>query len=85
MKKIYRALAPYNYESKGETKTGWTEVGVAFPSKDGEGVNVELRPGISVSGRLVIRPIELPKEAESNEQAFPRFVHDLSTPIDDLI
>ncbi|MBS7545545.1 hypothetical protein [Ancylobacter oerskovii] len=33
----------------------WTRVGAAWPHKDGEGFNVDITPGISVSGRLVIR------------------------------
>ncbi len=33
----------------------WTRVGAAWPHDDGKGFNVEITPGISVSGRLVIR------------------------------
>lgn len=55
-KKRYEVLVPYDYEHKGEMKTGWTRVGVAFQSGDGEGFNIELRPGIAVNGRVVVRP-----------------------------
>jgi len=33
----------------------WTRVGSAWPHKDGKGLNVQLAPGVSVSGRLVLR------------------------------
>jgi len=51
------ALSPYKIE--GHEKTRWTEVGVAFRSKDGKGATLLIRPGLSVSGRIVLRPIEL--------------------------
>ena len=33
----------------------WTRVGSAWPHKDGKGLNIQLVPGIAVSGRLVLR------------------------------
>lgn len=87
--KVYRALVPYSYELHGERKNGWTEVGIGFTSRDGEGVNVELRPGISVAGRLVLRPIDPKAENESQAgaagQGVPRFVHDPYGSKDDLV
>jgi hypothetical protein len=51
----YDALVVEQYEdSSGAEKSTWTRVGVAFPHKDGLGLNVELR-AIPVSGRLVLR------------------------------
>jgi hypothetical protein len=51
----YDVLVVENYEDgAGAEKTNWTRVGVAFPHKDGNGLNVELR-AIPVSGKLVIR------------------------------
>lgn len=77
--KYYKALVPFTYVQQGEEKRGWTEVGIGFPSKDGKGVNVELRPGISVSGRLVLRPVEPKDDGEADEGDAPmmpgRFVH----------
>jgi len=33
----------------------WTRIGSAWPHKDGKGLNVQLVPGIAVSGRIVLR------------------------------
>jgi hypothetical protein len=33
----------------------WHRVGSAWPHKDGKGLNVQIPPGISVSGRIVLR------------------------------
>jgi hypothetical protein len=33
----------------------WTRIGSAWPHKDGKGLNVQLIPGIAVSGRIVLR------------------------------
>ena len=41
--------------SSGVTKTYWTKVGAAWPHKDGKGLTVSISPGISVSGRIVLR------------------------------
>ena len=38
-----------------EQKGFWTKIGSAWPHKDGKGLNVQLVPGIAVSGRLVLR------------------------------
>ena len=86
--KVYKALVPFAYEHQGENKRGWTDVGVGFTSKDGQGINVELRPGISISGRLVLRPIE-PKEGESGGETQPglmpgRFIHPAGSDADEL-
>jgi hypothetical protein len=51
----YDVLVVEKYEDdQGAEKSNWTRVGVAFPHKDGNGLNVELR-AIPVSGKLVIR------------------------------
>ena len=51
----YDVLVVENYEDgAGTEKANWTRVGVAFPHRDGNGLNVELR-AIPVSGKLVIR------------------------------
>lgn len=60
----YDALVPHQYEANGETKTHWTRVGVAFANADGRGINVEITPGISINGKLVLR-IPDPKPAEA--------------------
>lgn len=72
--KRFNVLSPYKYENhEGEEKTAWTDVGVAFRSKDGEGVNVEIRPGISVSGRIVLRPWK--RKEDEKDDGPRRFVH----------
>lgn len=81
----FNVLSPYQFQHKGETKTGWTEVGAAFASKDGQGVNIELRPGISVSGRLVLRPWSS-TDANSDDDGGPRrFVYDGRANAEDLV
>lgn len=76
----YRVLSPYDYKQGGELRSGWTEVGVGFPNRDGKGMSVELRPGLSVSGRLVLRLVEPDAEkdgerAHGDDDGIPRFVH----------
>lgn len=81
----HQVLSPYKYTNRdGEEKTAWTEVGIGFTSRDGLGVNIELRPGISVSGRIVVRPGK--SKDEHDERDVPtRFQHDLSTPLTSLV
>jgi len=85
--KIYKALVPFTYVQQGEEKRGWTEAGIGFTSKDGKGINIELRSGISVSGRLVLRPVES-KEGdgcETEPRLMPgRFIHPAGSDADDL-
>ena len=51
----YDVLVVEKYEDEaGAEKSHWTRIGVAFPHKDGNGLNVELK-AIPVSGKLVIR------------------------------
>lgn len=72
--KLYNVLAPHTYTTAGgEEKTVWTDVGIGFAAKDGEGVNIEIRTGIAVSGRLVVRPWSK-KEGEA-EGELPQFRH----------
>jgi hypothetical protein len=51
----YDVLVVEKYEDHaGAEKVNWTRIGVAWPHKDGNGLNVELK-AIPVSGKLVIR------------------------------
>jgi phosphoglycolate phosphatase-like HAD superfamily hydrolase len=51
----YDVLVVEKYEDHaGAEKANWTRIGVAWPHKDGNGLNVELK-AIPVSGKLVIR------------------------------
>ena len=58
------AFIAYQVEDGGQgeetTKDHWTEVGAAWPHKDGKGFNVNLR-ALPIDGRLVLRQ---PKERE---------------------
>lgn len=46
-----------NREADGDAEHGgfWTKIGVAWPHKDGKGLNLQIKPNIAVSGRLVLR------------------------------
>ena len=47
----------------GQPKEDWHRVGVAFPHREGGGMNVQITEGLAVSGKLVIRP---PREREQD-------------------
>lgn len=51
-----KVLTVEEYEGPGgKAARRWTQIGVAFPHKDGAGLNVELRC-LPLNGRLVILP-----------------------------
>lgn len=61
----YDVLVVEKYEDEaGAEKSLWTRIGAAFPHKDGQGLNVELK-AIPVNGKLVIRRHEA--KARANE------------------
>jgi hypothetical protein len=45
----------------------WTRCGSAWPHKDGKGLNVQIAPGLAVSGRLVLREYT-EEDAKEEEQ-----------------
>jgi len=52
----HRAYVIEDREGDQTDQSGfWTRIGSAWPHKDGKGLNVQLVPGIAVSGRLVLR------------------------------
>lgn len=65
-KQIYDVLIPEEYEtSNGEVKTKFWQMGVAFKHEDGEGLNLIIAPGVSISGKAIIRPrLESRKDAD---------------------
>lgn len=63
MPKYLNVFVQEPFESGGEMKTSYTKVGVAFPHEKGEGFNLKITPGISVSGDLVVFP---PREQEDS-------------------
>lgn len=53
-KERWDALAPHEYEHNGETRTGWSRLGAAFPIKDG-GFTLKLRTlPVAVNGEATI-------------------------------
>ena len=59
-------LSVEEYEdAKGEKKRSWTKVGVAYPTKDGEGFTIQLR-AFPIDGRLVVLP---PRNDEDNRKS----------------
>ena len=42
-------------DTANEQSGFWTRIGSAWPHKDGRGLNIQLIPGIAVSGRVVLR------------------------------
>ncbi len=53
---IYDAFITEEYEDKGGAKKPrFHQVGVAFDAKNGEGMDVIIPPGLSVTGRISIR------------------------------
>ncbi len=47
----------YNVRPRGEQKSRWTEIGVAFRHKDGNGLDI-LFEAIPLSGKIVLRTPE---------------------------
>ncbi|MFW9453728.1 hypothetical protein, partial [Xanthomonas euvesicatoria] len=48
----------------GSEQSHWTDVGIAFPHKSGEGFNLVIRPGLAVSGTIVLTTKKAREEAE---------------------
>ncbi len=65
--KRYNVMVPYSYDHNGEKRTQWTTVGVGFEAKDGEGINIEVRPGLALSGRVIVRPFKQKDSAQAPE------------------
>ena len=63
MSKYLNVFVQEQFESNGETKSNYTKVGAAFPHDKGEGFNLKITAGISVSGDLVVFP---PREDENS-------------------
>jgi hypothetical protein len=67
----YDVFVVENYEDgAGAEKSNWTRIGVAFPHKDSDGLNVELR-AVPVSGKLVIRRHVAKPRAASDAESCP--------------
>jgi hypothetical protein len=51
----HRVFVVEDREDGSEQSGFWTRVGAAWPHGDGRGLNVQIIPGVSISGRLVLR------------------------------
>jgi hypothetical protein len=47
-------------------KAIWTRIGAAWPNDDGKGYNIVIAPGVSVSGKIVLREPRPPSDQESD-------------------
>ena len=43
---------------QGEAKPIWHRIAPAWSQRDGKGFSIQLPPGVSISGRLVLREID---------------------------
>lgn len=64
----HRAYVIEDRDSTGDAEQSgfWTKVGSAWPHGDGKGLNIQLVPGLAISGRLVLR--EFSEEHEVSEK-----------------
>lgn len=55
---VYNLLIPeeYNDKSTGEIKTQWHRVGKAFSQEKGEGFDLVIPSGVSITGRVKMLP-----------------------------
>lgn len=68
---IYNLLIPEERKDKatGEVKTFWHRAGSAFPQNNGNGFNLVIPEGLSISGRVLMME-RTAKEPESAASAF---------------
>jgi hypothetical protein len=52
-------------QGENARKAQWHRIGVAYPHDDSKGFNIEFPPGVTVSGRIVVRQDE-PRDANRN-------------------
>jgi hypothetical protein len=65
-KKDFEAVVLNSYEHNGETKWRRTFISNVVPDKEGDGYNVYIPEGISVTGRLRIQPKQEKDEGPGN-------------------
>lgn len=56
MTQPYDLLIVEDYEQGGETRSKFHNVGTAWPLDGKDGMSVQIHPGVSVTGRLIILP-----------------------------
>jgi hypothetical protein len=65
----HKAFVVEDREPNNEQSGFWTRCGSAWPHKDGKGLNIQITPGLAVSGRLVLREYTADDEAIDNKKA----------------
>lgn len=64
---VYDLLIAEDYDNRdGEKRTNFTNVGAAFPQKNGDGFSLQIRPGLAVSGRVLMLPRKAKDEREAS-------------------
>lgn len=78
MKRL-EAIIPDESAKERAGKTYFTKVGVAFESKNGNGWVLQIAPGVSVSGRVLLRE-PLPPKGQARDGAGAGAVADEDLP-----
>ena len=74
MTEIYNLLlAEERSDDNGEVRTYWHSAGTAFPHKNGDGFNLVIPPGMSLSGRVLMLPRKTRENAAPDAQAAAEF------------
>ncbi len=76
MRNVFNVIAAREYKNNtGETRTVWTQIGVAFPARDGQGFDLQLyyMPVPQQEGviRICIRPPMEQQDRDRNERGGP--------------
>jgi hypothetical protein len=51
-------------EEYGQDQSYWSKIGVAWKHEHGDGLNLQIKPGLAVSGKIVVRPVKEKKTEE---------------------
>ncbi len=65
-------LVVEEYEDNGETRNAYTQVGVAFATSKPDTFSIVIKPGISVTGRLLLAPVRKREDDGASASAPPR-------------
>ena len=72
-KPSHKVFITREYQIGKEIKTNWLEVGTAWQHKNGEGMNIQIHEGISISGKVtIIKPRERDQGAEAGAHSAPQ-------------
>jgi hypothetical protein len=45
-------------EDYGGDQSFWTKIGAAWTNSDGQGYNIQIKPGLAVSGKIAVRVVK---------------------------